>query len=78
VRRRFGTVLGEIKFIVMGLFDKFKYSLAKTRAVIVSQFVSQQWSEADMERGLLAADFGPKLTQEAVGVETSRIDRRSR
>jgi fused signal recognition particle receptor len=58
----------------MGLFDKFKYSLAKTRAAIVSKFVSPQWSAEEMERGLLAADFGPKLSGEILGGIKKRLE----
>ncbi len=50
----------------MSLFDKFKYSLAKTRAAIVSQFISPQWSAEEMEKGFLSADFGPRLTHEII------------
>jgi fused signal recognition particle receptor len=56
------------------LLDKFKYSLAKTRAVIVSKFVSPQWSAEEMEKGLLAADFGPKLSGEIVAGIRKRLE----
>jgi fused signal recognition particle receptor len=56
------------------LFDKFKYSLAKTRAAIVSQFVSPQWSAEEMEKGLLAADFGPKLSTEIISGMRKRLE----
>ncbi|MBI4028064.1 MAG: signal recognition particle-docking protein FtsY [Verrucomicrobia bacterium] len=53
----------------MSLFDRFKRSLAKTRAAIVARFVSPQWSAEEMERALIAADFGPRLASElAAGV----------
>jgi fused signal recognition particle receptor len=58
----------------MGLFDKLKYSLAKTRAAIVSQFVSPQWSEPEMERALLAADFGPRLAGEILAGVKKRLE----
>jgi fused signal recognition particle receptor len=56
------------------LFEKFKYSLAKTRAVIVSQFVSPQWNAEQMERGLLAADFGPKLSGQIISGIQKRLE----
>jgi fused signal recognition particle receptor len=58
----------------MGLFDKFKYSLAKTRAAIVSQFVSPQWNAEEMEKGLLAADFGPHLSTELLSAIRKRLE----
>jgi fused signal recognition particle receptor len=58
----------------MGLFDKFKYSLAKTRAAIVSQFVSPQWNAEEMERGLLAADFGPHLSKDLLQGIRKRLE----
>ncbi len=58
----------------MGLFDKFKYSLARTRAVIVAQFISPLWNAEEMERALLAADFGPGLTTEIVVGVRKRLE----
>ncbi len=58
----------------MSFLDKLKYSLAKTRAVIVSQFVSPQWNAEEMERALLAADFGPKLAGEVIVGVRKRLD----
>lgn len=58
----------------MGFFDKFKYSLAKTRAAIVSQFVSPQWSAEEMEKGLLAADFGPRLSEDLLKSIRKRLE----
>ncbi len=58
----------------MGLFDKFKYSLQKTHAAIVSKFVSPQWSAEEMERGLLAADFGPRLSEEILAGIRKRLE----
>jgi fused signal recognition particle receptor len=59
---------------VKNLFDKFKYSLAKTRAAIVSKFVSPQWNAEEMERALLGADFGPKLANEIVEGIRKRLE----
>jgi fused signal recognition particle receptor len=56
------------------LFDKFKYSLAKTRATIVSKFVSPQWSPDEMERALIGADFGPRLSSEIVTSVRKRLE----
>jgi fused signal recognition particle receptor len=58
----------------MGLFDKFKYSLAKTRAAIVSKFVSPLWDPQEMERGLLAGDFGPRLSGQIIEGVRRRLE----
>ncbi len=58
----------------MGLLDKLKYSLAKTRATLISAFVSPKWDEGEMERGLLGADFGPKLTSEIIAGIKRRLE----
>ncbi len=58
----------------MGLLDQFKHSLAKTRAVIVGRFVSPQWSAEEMERGLIEADFGPRLSAEIVAQVKKRLE----
>ncbi len=58
----------------MSLFSKFRHSLARTRAAMVSAFVSPQWSAEEMERGLLAADFGPRLASEIVARVQKRLE----
>ncbi|MCC7517966.1 MAG: signal recognition particle-docking protein FtsY [Verrucomicrobiae bacterium] len=50
----------------MSLLERFKISLAKTRATITATFVSPRWEAAEMERALVAADFGPRLAAELV------------
>jgi fused signal recognition particle receptor len=50
----------------MGLLERFRFGLAKTRAAITSAFVSPRWDAAGMERALIAADFGPRLAADLV------------
>lgn len=50
----------------MSLLDRFRHGLAKTRAAITAAFVSPRWEAAEMERALIAADFGPRLAAEFV------------
>jgi fused signal recognition particle receptor len=53
----------------MGLLERFRFGLAKTRAAITAALVSPRWEAAEMERALIAADFGPRLAAElAAGV----------
>ena len=52
----------------MGLLDRFTHGLAKTRATITAAFVSPRWEASEMERALIAADFGPRLASELVGM----------
>jgi len=58
----------------MGLLDKFKHSLARTRAVLIGSFVSPHWSAEEMERSLLAADFGPHVAAEIVQGVRRRLE----
>ena len=58
----------------MNLFDKLKHSLARTRAAIVSQFVSPAWNAEEMERALIAADFGPRLAAKMVERVRKRLE----
>lgn len=58
----------------MGLLDRFKHSLAKTRAVIVGRFVSPQWSAEEMERALIESDFGPRLAADIVTGVRKRLE----
>lgn len=60
------------------LLDKFKYSLAKTRATIVGKFVSPLWDAEEMERALIAADFGPRLAFEIVSGVRQRLELKPR
>lgn len=58
----------------MSLFDKFKYSLARTRANLVGAFVSPKWNGEEMERSLIAADFGPRLSSNIVEGIRKRLE----
>ena len=58
----------------MSFLDRFKRSLAKTRALIVARFVSPQWNASEMERALIEADFGPRLAAEVTAGVRKRLE----
>ncbi len=58
----------------MSLLQRFQRSLAKTRAAITSVFVSPNWDAGELERALLAADFGPGLATRIVEATRRRLE----
>ncbi|MDD2709745.1 MAG: signal recognition particle-docking protein FtsY [Verrucomicrobiae bacterium] len=51
-----------------------KKALVRTQAAIVSKFVSPKWDAEEMERALIAADFGPRLAAEMVVAMKKRLE----